>query len=284
VIDAHHHLWEYNDRDYVWMTDAMGLLRRNFLIPELQEVMRESGVNGTVVVQARQSIEETEWLLKIVGNKPFILGVVGWVPLTDATVGEHLARVSGDRHLKAVRHVLHDEPDHFFMLRKDFNRGVSQLLEYDLAYDILIFEHHLPQTIEFVDRHPNQVFVVDHIAKPRIRNGVMLPWREQIVELAKRENVFCKISGLTTEADWTNWTVDELRPYFDVILEAFGVRRLMFGSDWPVVNLSGGYKKWMMAIKTLIHPLSEDEKIRICSGTARLAYKLEKMPHLPISC
>ena len=274
TIDAHHHLWKYNDCDYVWMSGEMTVLRRDFLIPELEQVTRESGVEGTIVVQARQMTEETEWLLDLAARHPLILGVVGWVPLVDPNVGTYLERFAQQPKLKAVRHVLHDEPDDLYMLRDDFNRGVSLLQSSGLAYDILIFERHLPQTLKFVDCHPSLVFVIDHIAKPRIRDGVVSPWRENIMELAKRGNVYCKVSGMATEANWNTWTVDELRPYFEVVLSAFGAKRLMFGSDWPVLTLAGGYAKWMSAFGSLIAELSPDEQEWICQRSAIKAYGL----------
>ena len=274
VIDAHHHLWKHNDRDYVWMSDAMTGLRRNFLVPELEHVMRESGVEGTVAVHARQTTEETEWLLDLAARHPFILGVVGWVPLGELDAAPILERFAQHPRLKAVRHVLHDEPDDFYMLRADFNRGVRMLHGYGLAYDILIFERHLPQTIEFVDRHPEQIFVVDHIAKPRIRDGMLSPWQERIRELAKRENVYCKVSGMATEADWKTWTTNLLQPYFEVVLSAFGPKRLMFGSDWPVLTLAGDYKTWMNTFRSFVCELSPDEQESIYRGTASAAYRL----------
>jgi len=276
VIDAHHHLWKYNDRDFVWMTGAQKVLRRDFLIPDLQQVMHESGVEGTVAVQARQMTEETAWLLELAARHPFLLGVVGWVPLIDARVDGDLERFAQSPRLKGVRHVLHDEPDDNYMLREDFNRGVSLLKKYGLRYDILVFERHLQQTLTFVDRHPGQVFVVDHIAKPRIKDKIISPWKERMHELAKRENVYCKVSGMMTEADWVHWTAEELRPYFDVVLSAFGPKRLMFGSDWPVVTVAGGYKKWMTAFLSFIRELSGDEQRAICRETAIGAYGLPK--------
>jgi L-fuconolactonase len=236
--------------------------------------MRESGVEGTVAVQARQTTEETEWLLDLAARHPFIFGVVGWVPLGELDAAPILERFAQHPRLKAVRHVLHDEPDDFYMLRADFNRGVRILHGYGLAYDLLIFERHLPQTIEFVDRHPGQIFVVDHIAKPRIRDGMLLPWQEHIRELAKRENVYCKVSGMATEADWKTWSADLLRPYFDVVLSAFGPKRLMFGSDWPVLTVAGEYKTWMNTFRSFISELSPDEQESICRGTAIAAYQL----------
>lgn len=274
LIDAHHHLWKYNEHDYVWMTGAMTSLRRDFLIPELNAAMSASGVEGTVAVQARQTTGETDWLLELSARHPFILGVVGWIPLCDPDATAHLDRFAASPKLKGIRHVLHDEPNDFFMLRGDFNRGVSLLSRLGLAYDILIFERHLPQTIQFVDRHPNQVFVVDHIAKPRIREGALSPWREYIRELAKRECVYCKVSGMATEADWNNWTTAQLRPYFDVVLSAFGPKRLMFGSDWPVLTLAADYSRWAETFRSWIAELSPAEQESICHETARAAYRL----------
>ena len=274
LIDSHQHLWKYNDRDYVWMTSEMVPLRRDFLIPDLREVMQEAGVDGTIAVQARQTVTETEWLLDVSARHPFILGVVGWVPLSQAHVAHELERLSAHSKLKAVRHVLHDEPDDLYILRDDFNHGIMLLSNFSLAYDILIFERHLPQTIEFVDHHPHQVFVVDHIAKPRIKDGALSPWKENITELAKRENVYCKISGMATEADWKAWCADQLRPYFDVVLSAFSPKRLMFGSDWPVLTLAAEYRTWVQIFSSLIAELSPAERERICFATAIDAYRL----------
>jgi L-fuconolactonase len=274
LIDAHHHLWRYNDRDYVWMSGAMTSLCRDFLVPDLEAVAQESGVGGTVAVQARQMLKETEWLLKLAARHPLLLGVVGWAPLCQPDAGAHLERFAQNRKLKAVRHVLHDEPDDFYMLRQDFNRGVALLRNLGLAYDILIFEHHLPQTIEFVDRHPSQIFVVDHVAKPRIKESAPSPWKENLMELARRGNVHCKVSGMATEADWTTWTAEQLRPYFNVVLEAFGPERLMFGSDWPVLTLAGSYRRWVDTFRSFIAKLSPAEQEAICEGTARRVYRL----------
>lgn len=274
IIDAHHHLWEYNERDYFWMTGSMTSLRRNFLADELEEAMRTSGVDATVAVQARQTLAETEWLLQLAERHCFIRGVVGWVPLIDPQVEEQLERFARNPVLKSVRHVLHDEADDFYMLREDFNRGIGLLKRFNLAYDILVFERHLPQTITFVDRHPDQLFILDHIAKPLIREGKLSPWRENIAELGRRPNVYCKLSGLVTEADWKHWKADELRPYFDVVLTAFGPQRLLFGSDWPVVTLACGYRAWMDTAHEFICDLSQDEQQSILGGTAVAAYRL----------
>jgi L-fuconolactonase len=274
TIDAHHHLWKYNQRDYVWMSGAMGKLRRDYLPEHLEAVMRDAGIDGAVTVQARQMVKETEWLLELAGIHAFLRGVVGWAPLTAADVRGCLERFAHHSKLKAVRHVLHDEADDFYMLRDDFNRGVALLREFGLVYDILIFERHLPQTIEFVDRHPEQVFVVDHVAKPRIKDRILSSWRENLRELARRPNVYCKLSGMATEADWNTWTQQDLQPYFEVVLAAFGPARLMFGSDWPVLTLAGEYRAWVQVVAGMIAGLSPDEQARIRGGTAIEAYKL----------
>lgn len=274
LIDAHHHLWRYNNRDYGWMSNDMIALRQNYLLPELEQVTRASGVTGTIAVQARQTLEETESLLQMAAANPLLQGVVGWVPLIAPNVADDLDRFAADPRLKGVRHVLHDEQDDFYMLRDDFNRGVSLLASRGLAYDILIFEKHLPQTLTFVDRHPNQIFVVDHIAKPKIRAGELSPWHKNLAELARRENVYCKISGMATEADWTAWTQEQLRPYFDAVLQAFGPSRLMFGSDWPVLTLAGSYQRWVETFRWFIADLSPHEQEQIGRGTAIRAYRL----------
>jgi L-fuconolactonase len=273
-IDSHHHLWKYSHIDYPWMSDGMESIRRDFLIPQLTETVQSAKIDGVVTVQARQSLLETDWLLDLASGHYSMRGVVGWVPLTDPAVGSHLEKYGHHPKLKAVRHVLQDEPDDFYMLREDFNRGVSQLEDVELRHDILIFERHLPQTIEFVDRHPTQVFVLDHIAKPKIKSHVLSPWRERIRELARRENVYCKLSGLVTEADWNTWTENDLRPFIDAVLECFGPKRLMFGSDWPVSLLACAYGKWVEVVERATASLSVSERDRLFGGTAKEAYRL----------
>jgi len=273
-IDAHHHLWKYSQEQYPWMLAGMENIRRDFLIPELHSVTREAGVTGTVAVQARQTIGETEWLLGLARDNELIRGVVGWVPLIDADVAKHLERFSGNRKLKGIRHVLHDESDDFYMLRDDFNRGISLLNDFGLRYDILIFERHLLQTIQFVDRHPKQLFIVDHIAKPRVKDRVRSSWEAEIADLARRDNVYCKLSGMATEANWKGWTESDLRPYFDTVLAAFGPDRLMFGSDWPVILVACSYKCWADTVRSWIAELSPAEQLSIMGGTAKMAYSL----------
>jgi L-fuconolactonase len=274
LIDAHHHLWKYSAEQYPWITGDMELLQRDFLVDDLKKVVHQAGITGVVTVQARQTLEETEWLLALAGQNDFMRGVVGWVPLAEEDVHYRLEQFSQFPKLKAVRHVLHDEADDLFMLRNDFNRGIAHLKEFNLAYDLLIFERHLPQTIEFVDRHPHQIFVLDHIAKPLIRDGALSPWKASILELAERNNVYCKLSGMVTEADWTNWREKDLQPYFDIVIEAFGPERLMFGSDWPVVLVASSYQRWIQTVQHAVSALSENEQAQILGRAAKLVYRL----------
>ena len=273
-IDAHHHFWRYDPAEYGWIGENMRLIQRNFFPLDLKKEIDTSGINGAISVQARQNLEETRWLVQHAEHHDFIKGVVGWVPLSHPDLERLLPTVAGHPNLRGVRHVLQDEPDGNYMLRDDFNRGIRSLKPYHLTYDILIFERHLPQTIRFVDCHPDQVFVLDHMGKPRAKDNMLSPWRENIMELAKRPHIYCKISGLVTEADWTRWTAETLRPYFDSVLEAFGPQRLMFGSDWPVCLVATTYEGWVQTVSTWIAELSQKEQSRIWSGTAVEAYRL----------
>jgi L-fuconolactonase len=252
----------------------MERIRHDFLVPELTQAILAANIDGVVTVQARQNLSETNWLLDLAARHDFMRGIVGWVPLADPDVSSHLQNYRDCPKLKAVRHVLQDEPDDFYMLREDFNRGVSQLEDVGLSYDILIFERQLPQTIEFVDRHPRQIFILDHMAKPKIKSQVLSPWREHIRELARRENVYCKLSGMVTEAGWNTWTENDLRPFIDTVLECFGPRRLMFGSDWPVSLLACTYQKWIEVVERSTASLSVSERDRLFGGTAKEAYRL----------
>jgi len=274
IIDSHHHFWKYNKTDYGWIGEDMKCLKNDFLPPDLEKEVRGTGVDGVISVQARQSIKETEWLLELAKQHEIIKGFVGWLPLIEENLEVYLQKYASNSYLKGVRHVLHDEVDAKYMLREDFNLGIAKLKAYNLSYDILIFERHLPQTCMFVDKHPEQVFILDHIAKPLIKKNVLFPWREQIRELAKREHVYCKISGLITEADINKWTEKQLIPYLDIVLEAFGAERLLFGSDWPVCLLGCNYTDWFQLVQRFLEPLSENEKKKIMGLNAIRVYKL----------
>lgn len=275
IIDAHHHLWRYSPREYGWITPDMEVLQRNFLAADLESEMRTAGVEGSIVVQARQTIAETEWLLKLAERTITIQGVVGWVPLTATTLPAALKKLGGHRKLKGVRHVIQSEPEDDYILRDDFNRGIATLLDTGLVYDILIHERHLPQAATFVSRHPQQVFVLDHLAKPRIRDGALQPWQDNLQRLSEYPNVYCKLSGLVTEADWATWTLEALQPYLDVCLRAFGPERLMAGSDWPVCLLASSYKRWWAALHQWCTRLNAEQCEQVLGGTARRAYHLD---------
>jgi len=274
-IDSHHHFWKYTTEAFGWIDDSMASLRRDFMPADLEATIRETGVDGVVSVQARQSLEETAFLLNLADQNPFICGVVGWVPLISESVGDAIRQFSGNPKLRSFRHILQGEADERYMLRDDFNRGIALLKEFNLAYDILIFERHLPQTIEFVDRHPSQVFVLDHIAKPQIHANLREPWATQMKELAKRENVYCKVSGMVTEADFKTWTEAQMQPYWETVLGAFGPKRLMFGSDWPVCLAAASYQRWYSLVQQFTASLSSSEQAEIFGETAIRAYQLK---------
>jgi len=273
-IDAHHHFWRYDPVEYDWIREPMRVIRRDFLPVDLKRTIAAAGIDGVVSVQARQTLAETAWLLDLAEQNDFIRGVVGWVPLVSRTVSDDLAAFAGRRKLRAVRHVLQGEPDPGYMLRPDFQNGIRTLRPFGLVYDILIFERQLPQSIALVDAHPDQIFVLDHIAKPRIGENILSPWRENIRELARRPNVYCKISGMATEADFQAWTPAQLRPYAETVLEAFGPERVMFGSDWPVCLVACDYTRWANLVGEFCAALSPTERRWIFGGTAVEAYKL----------
>jgi L-fuconolactonase len=274
MIDAHHHLWKYSDAEYGWISPEMRVIRRDFLPADLEPILHHFGIEGSVAVQARQTLEETAWLLELAAKNAFLRGVVGWVPLIEGDeVARHLQRFAGQPKFRGVRHVVQDETDPRYILRADFNQGIRALLEFKLRYDVLIYERHLPAAIEFVDRHPKQVFILDHIAKPRIKEKILAPWDRNIRELAKRPNVYCKLSGMVTEAG-PNWTPQTLAPYIETVLGAFGPKRVMFGSDWPVMLLAADYERWYRTVSMAIARFSKAEQERIMGGTATEAYGL----------
>jgi len=273
-VDAHHHFWKYDPIEYAWIGGKMKVIRRDFLAKDLEAEAKRAGVEGAVSVQARETLEETAFLLDIAAQSKIIWGVVGWVPLVDPKVEAHLEKFASNKRLKGVRHVLQDEPANALMDDTRFDAGISKLPKFNLVYDVLIYERHLEQAIRFVDKHPNQVFVLDHIAKPRIKDGVMEPWAKHIKELARRPNIYCKISGMATEADWAKWTATGMQPYIDTVLAAFTPQRLMFGSDWPVLLVASEYKRWADTVQSAISKLSTEEQKRIWGATAAEAYKL----------
>lgn len=276
-IDAHHHLWCYTTEEYGWIDDRMKILQRDFTPADLAAEMSAAGVTGSVAVQARQTLEETHWLLNLTVKSSVIKGVVGWAPIADKAFASTLPTLQSDPLLKGLRHVVQAEPDGF-LDGEAFNRGIAALRDTGLVYEILIFARQLPEAIRFVDRHPNQVFVLDHIAKPDIAGNGFSAWEKGFRELAKRQNVSCKLSGMVTEADWQTWTPATLTPYFETALDAFGPSRLMVGTDWPVINVACSYTRWWQIITEWLAPLSQTEREQIEGKTAARVYGLALDP------
>jgi L-fuconolactonase len=254
-LDSHQHFWRYNPAHQVWMTDQMNVLRRDYLPDELELLLATVQFDGTIAVQARQMVEETEWLLQLSDRYDLIKGVVGWVDLRSPALREQLEKLSQHRKLVGIRHVVHDEPDDGFMLRPEFRRGISQLREFNLTYDLLLFPKHLPVAVKLAAEFPEQPFVLDHFAKPAIRDGKVSPWREDLRRLAEFPNVFCKLSGMVTEARWKQWRPEDFHRYLDIVLEVFGPNRALIGSDWPVCTLSGEYAATMGIVTDYVQKL-----------------------------
>jgi L-fuconolactonase len=273
-IDAHHHLWRYSPTEYGWIDDEMAALRRDFLPSDLKAAMASAGIDGTIAVQARQTLDETRWLLDLADATDAIRGVVGWAPIAGEEFPGVMEEFDGRAKLKGLRHVIQDERDPHYILREDFNSGIRTMLDSGLVYEILIFERHLEDAIHFVDEHPHQPFVLDHIAKPLIAAGRLEPWAMRMRELGRRPNVWCKLSGLVNEANWKTWTPETLRPYLDVAVEAFGPTRLMAGSDWPVCLLAIEYAQWFELLSTYFAGFSEPERAAVFGGTAIEVYGL----------
>jgi L-fuconolactonase len=278
-IDSHQHFWSYSAAEYPWIGDGMERLARDYLPVDLEAPAAAAGIGGTVAVQARQTLEETRWLLDLAEHHSLIRGVVGWVDLRSPAVAGQLAECAAQKKFVGVRHVVQDEPDPRFLVGEEFIRGLKQLHPLGLTYDLLLYPQQLPAAVELVASLPEQPFVLDHLAKPRIKTwtkpGDMAPWRHDIEALAKHKNVCCKLSGLVTEAAWRQWRPADFTPYFDVALAAFGPERLMFGSDWPVCLLAGDYAEVAGLVKDFVAQLSAAEQAAIWGGTATRFYGLQ---------
>jgi len=272
-IDAHQHFWNYDPVRDAWITDEMSVLRRDFFPDELRTYLADSGIDGTVAVQADQSERETEFLLQLAERHPFIRGVVGWVDLRAIDLRDRLEHFSAFERFRGVRHIAQAEPDDFLQW-DDVVRGIGRLREFGLTYDILVYAHQIPAAIALAERLPDQPFVVDHLAKPRIREGAVDPWAKYTRELASHPNVCCKVSGLVTEADWARWRPEDIHPYLDVVFEAFGPGRLMFGSDWPVCLVAADYQRVVELVEDYVGHLSQAERDDLFGGTAIRFYGL----------
>ncbi|MGE6578576.1 amidohydrolase family protein [Paenibacillus xylanexedens] len=273
-LDAHQHFWEYNVAEYGWIGEEMKTIRQSFLPEDLEPLLVQSGLDGCIAVQARQSLTETEWLLQLADRHECIQGVVGWVDLCSDEVRNQLELFASNPYLKGVRHVIQDEPDLKYVLREDFQRGISLLKDYDLAYDLLVSKEQLPYAVELVKAFPEQRFVLDHLAKPDIKSGILSPWKEALESLAAQPNAYCKLSGMVTEADWENWTPSDFTAYLSIAIEAFGAKRLMFGSDWPVSNVSATYSDVYGLIMNHINTLPISDQQMILGGTCAAFYQI----------
>jgi L-fuconolactonase len=278
-IDSHQHFWRYDAARDAWITDSMAVLKRDFLPEHLAAELVANDIDASIAVQANQSENETIFLLDLAEQNECVAGVVGWVDLLSPRVGERLEYFSRFPKLRGFRHVAQAEPDDRFLARENFVEGVAQLCTFGFTYDILIYPKQLPAAIELAARLPEQRFVIDHLAKPEIKAGKTAPWAAQMREMAQNENVFCKLSGLVTEADWKHWKADDFKPYLDVVFEAFGVERLMFGSDWPVCLLVATYPQMKQLIENYVKGYSKADKEKIFGGNAARFYGLKTAQH-----
>jgi len=272
-IDAHQHFWKYDPAQYPWIRPDWPI-RRDFLPGDLEPLLKKAKMEGCVAVQARQDIDESNWLLSLAAQHTFIKGVVGWIDLRSPHIDKHLIAFANHPRFVGVRHVVQNERDDEFMLRTEFVRGISRLKDFDLGYDLLIYARQLPAAIRLVRKFPQQRFVLDHIAKPLIKMGTLSPWREQIRELATAPNLYCKISGMVTEADWANWRVEDFAPYLDVVFGAFSADRLMYGSDWPVCLLGARYERVYDIAASYCGQFSSAEQQLVFGKTAAGFYRL----------
>lgn len=272
-IDAHQHFWHYHPVTHNWVNDEMAIIRKDFLPKDLQPVLKENGVEGCVAVQADQTEKETDFLLQLSIENDFIKGVVGWIDLRAANAEERLSHYAQFKNIKGFRHVLQGE-DPAFMLQPAFIKGISLLNKYNFSYDILIFPKHLEAALQLVKQFPDQRFVVDHIAKPCIKNGLTAQWKKDIAAIAAFQNVYCKISGLVTEADMRNWKPADFTPYLDVVTETFGINRIMYGSDWPVCLAAGSYTAVMNIVKDYFAAFSINEQQSFFGKNASAFYHL----------
>lgn len=274
VIDAHQHFWNYDSQRHSWISDDMSAIRRSFTPIDLMEVYARNEIDGCVAVQVDQTLGETDFLLELAGEYQFIKGVVGWVDLRSSGIDGVLEKYTNHKKLKGFRHIVQGESDPNFMIRPSFLKGIAALTSYDYAYDILVFPHQLGAALELVKRFPNQKFVIDHLAKPYIKDGFFEGWAVLMGEIAKHDHVYCKLSGMITEADHRSWTPTQMLPYMDFALNSFGANRLLFGSDWPVCLVAGSYGQVKSLVTNFIGTLSKSEQQAIMGNNAVQFYNL----------
>ncbi len=274
AIDTHVHFWKYNKQRDAWITNEMKTLRQDYLPEHLSINLKRNGVAGCVAVQVEQAEVETRFLVELAKTHPIIKGVVGWIDLSAENIAERLAHFSEHTIIKGYRHIVQGEPAGF-LLRPDFQRGISELKNYNYTYDILVYHHQLHDALSFVRKFPDQKLVIDHCAKPDIKNRKIDEWKSLIKQIASQHNVYCKLSGLFTEAAWKNWSPGEFYPYLDVVFDAFGTGRLMYGSDWPVILLSGIYVQWKSLLEKYMENFSQDDKEKVFLSNAVEFYNLD---------
>lgn len=275
-IDAHQHFWIYTPQEYGWIDDSMTALRRNFLPADLAPELQTNGFDGSIAVQARQSLDETRWLLELADHSPQILGVVGWADLRANDISSQLKSLAANPKLVGIRHIVQSEPNDRFLLQRGFLEGIAALEEFGLAYDILIYTRHLPVATEFVHRFPRQRFALDHLAKPPVKTNEINTWEQGIRSLAAFPNVHCKLSGLVTEADWQHWMPEQIKPYLDVVFDCFGPERLMIGSDWPVCLVAASYTRAISIVKDYISARPPHSQSAVLGDNAARFYRLPR--------
>jgi L-fucono-1,5-lactonase len=272
IIDSHVHFWRYHFAEYGWIDESMSVLRRDFMPEDARAVMKPAGIEACVVVQVRQTLEETRWLLQLAERHSFIAGVVGWIDLRSADLDAQIESLAHPK-LVGVRHIVQAEPDDF-LLDGRFRRGAERLARHGLAYDILIYARQMPAAIEFASRLPEIRLVLDHLGKPDIRRNGFDSWRRDLDRMAALPNMCAKLSGLVTEADWNLWTIGDLHRYINAAIDAFGAERVMFGSDWPVCTLAAGYDEVKTVVRTAIDERPQSEQDSIFGGTAQRLWNL----------
>jgi L-fuconolactonase len=273
IIDTHQHFWSYDPKIHDWINEDMKVIRKDFLPADLAPILKENNVDGCIAVQADQTDTETQILIREANQNSFIKGVVGWVNLKDKEIEEKLEEYSNETNLKGFRHIIQAEPKGF-MLDASFQKGLSALAKYNYTYDLLIYETQLAEANTLIKQLPELPIVIDHIAKPNIKKGDSDDWKKEIKAIAQYPNLYCKISGMATEAHWDTWTMDTLKPYIDTVVEAFGTERIMFGSDWPVCLVASSYEKWLKGLQNYFNTFSISEQEAFFANNAINFYKL----------
>jgi L-fuconolactonase len=273
-IDSHQHFWKFDPIRDAWINESMAIIQRDFLPADIQPLLSENRITGCVAVQADQSAAENKFLLTLADQHDYIKGVVGWIDLQSGNIQEQLSNYSQFKKLKGFRHILQGEKQRDFMLRPAFKHGIAALHPFGFTYDILIFPDQLEYSKTFINAFPYQPFVIDHIAKPYIQDKKIEEWKRDITALAEFSNVSCKVSGMVTEANWKNWKQEDFKPYLDVVVEAFGMKRLMFGSDWPVCLVAASYSEVVNLVREYFSSFSTDEQDDFFGGNAMRFYNL----------